>query len=283
MFLCNWVLTTSESRCLGNVSLSAGFRWIIVCFVEISQQDSDYLASFVSLHKLSEAMREEGKVTQIPTPVLWELASLVLKRSQALALVEKIPIFPGPEDSLLSLKELPDTVFCHSTVDEFWKAVEQLDLPLFCLEHPKISEVLERSARTLVKIEDRFFHYHSVKPDRDQGKLLAALTKEVGRLSYFLVDFKHQPLGLEQLAFYLNPERSARDIEATEREGRDQIGLVHSHPLLQSTLRLFQVEEKLALSILLRKIHLDLALPTKPEAQLLDRQLRQLQVEAEQS
>ena len=63
MFLCNWVLTTSESRCLRNVSLSAGFRWIIVCFVEISQQDSDYLASFVSLHKVMSGAGEEKRVS----------------------------------------------------------------------------------------------------------------------------------------------------------------------------------------------------------------------------
>lgn len=236
--------------------------------------------------RLSKAMQEESKASpepDIPTSVLWELASVTLKLPSAHSVVENIPVFPGREDELLSLKELPDTIFYHSSRDEFWRAVEPLNCTLLRLDYPKILEVLERAARTTVNIKDRLFHYRSVGPDREQAKLLSALTKVADGRPYFLTEFQHQPVGLDQLAFYLDPDQRARDSNQTKAGGQDQIGLVHSHPLFQSVLRLFDVEEKLAISILVRKIHLDLALSTKSEARLLDRQLKQLQSEAERS
>jgi len=234
------------------------------------------------LQRLQQAAVEEmpkdifEKLARNPsTESLWEHASNLLRLPGSHQVVENIKAFPGV-DEMISLRELPDTVFFSAQKDSFFQAVAQLNLPLLHLEHSKSVECLERTARTVVDIGKRFYHYQRLRPDRKDDTLLSELTTASPRMSYFPVQFLAPPNRGDRLAFYLDPNVSARDRQKEEQEPGDQIALVKEHPLYQNTLRLDDLERKLGIFLLIRKVNLDLGLSTRSEGPLLENMWDQL-------
>ncbi len=216
------------------------------------------------------------RLSQQPSEVLWRAANCVLKYPGVRKVVRQYKVFPSREGAF-SLDELSDAAYWWPQVDSFWEAAEQLGLPLVFMEQGSlIQSALQEAQVEVTLLSDHYFHYERVEPNQSEGALMALIEARVPHLSgAFVVELKSSisRRNPEPLGFYLRADQNIRSLEKNQKQWRDSPALRRGHPLIEKLADLASVEPEAALSILVRKLNLDLGLGNKNENKILARSL----------
>ena len=220
------------------------------------------------------------KLRREPGPELWKSGASCLKLLGDKGKVHKVECVPTNR-GVLSLNQLPSEVHYWKDEDEFWEAVTELDEATLVKTEAGSSllRFLDTAGSDVRPLEESYVLYSRVTPDEDDERVLRLLAGRAPHLSSpFLVDIKTSPAGWlgQKLGVYLNPSHKARSRSQNQPKNGDYPALLAGSSLYKKLRELAKVESELTLSVLVRKLHLDLGLGKKREKQLLTDSLLRL-------
>lgn len=220
-----------------------------------------------------------------PEATLWESATYTLKIPGASDLVKGkkvVPSFSG----LLSIRELSSELLYWGGDDAFRQAVEELgrvqvietsaDSPLF--------NFLHSLGKELVSLQQRYLLYQKVSPDEDDERVLRLLLARAPHLKGpFLARVESRPdlVPASRIGYFLNPAQRVRSVQDLGKSLGASVAILSDSPLYERLKALARLEPELALSVLVRKLHLDLGLGKKKEQKLLADSLLRLKAGSE--
>ena len=246
-------------------------------------QDENYRKAMEHLHRAAfEEMPLHlfEQIQRAPSPQLWRMGANCLKLAGVKDRVGRVECLPTSR-GLLSLNQLTSTIHYREKEDELWEAVGELDETILVKGSTASGLVyfLEAAGCQLRPLEESYILYSKVTPDEDDERVLRLLAERASHLpSPFLVDIKMSPPGWlgSRLGLYLNPSSKARSRSRLDRQKGDFPAIVANSLLFKKVRELAKVDRELALSVLVRKLHLDLGLGKKKEKQILTDSLLRL-------
>jgi Histidine kinase-, DNA gyrase B-, and HSP90-like ATPase len=220
------------------------------------------------------------RLEESPTDALWEAATSVLNFPGVKERVENYKIIPAQEDAW-SLADIPEEIYWRSQIDDFWAAAVELKVKLFLADsRSPILPFLKKAQVSVIKLEDHYLHYSRMEPSEEEEALLTLLEARAPHLTGgFVVEMRsHRPPEWSGcLGVFLNPTKRARSVFLREKGRGDSVALVRGHPLVSRLAKLISREPEIALTVLVRKLNLDLGLGHKGESRILAGSLARVQ------
>ena len=217
---------------------------------------------------------------------LWALARTLFEHpDRGAGAFSRVAIFPT-QAGLLRLNQIEERVYVHPEVDDFWRGAEAGGLQVLRgRASDEMCWLLKDSGRTVCDLASVILNFQPIVPasEDEQGLLaeLAQLNPVWKRLK--LIEAINCPKIWEgRLCGYLPVDGGVAGSPVLRSPTPSQpIGLFPSHPLWQQALILHAVQPELALTLVVRKLSLELRWGTDMDGKLLGRLIKTLRERTE--